>query len=389
MYLFNPDNDLALAHFGQFYTPPASAQKMAHDLALLPVWYARDEAVVTDNAADDAYLSQLKAVFPIKSRLIAFSEIKNSPQETFKPWGWNPALRKKLLDAGVREEPLPSLPDLERLREYSSRKNAVEILARLKPLNPLFCGESHFFTCLNPLKHYLASSRNDKFLKMPLSGSGKGIIRIIGPMTGKQEDWCRRVILRQGGVVAEPILDKVQDVAMEFQFSDGKAQFVAYSLFSSAVSGAYAGNELLPPHEIENRLAQRIDIEIWESLKTTLEVELTTNFPHFTGVLGVDMMICRNTDGTFSLHPCVEINMRMNMGLVAHRFRERFMHPASRGIFRIAYFKREGEASAYAGEMRKRHPIGDEKGKIGDGFVSLTVINAHTQYAAYVKIEKQ
>ena len=40
LYLFNPDQDLALASGEVNYMPPASACRMAEELALLPVWFA-------------------------------------------------------------------------------------------------------------------------------------------------------------------------------------------------------------------------------------------------------------------------------------------------------------------------------------------------------------
>lgn len=45
MYLFNPENDLALANFSANYMPPASAVRMARELTLLPIWYAGSEKV--------------------------------------------------------------------------------------------------------------------------------------------------------------------------------------------------------------------------------------------------------------------------------------------------------------------------------------------------------
>ena len=40
LYLFNPDNDLALGNNSPYYQPPASARQMAADLAVLPAWVA-------------------------------------------------------------------------------------------------------------------------------------------------------------------------------------------------------------------------------------------------------------------------------------------------------------------------------------------------------------
>jgi hypothetical protein len=37
LYIFNPENDMALAYGGPYFMPPANALKMAHDLAALPM----------------------------------------------------------------------------------------------------------------------------------------------------------------------------------------------------------------------------------------------------------------------------------------------------------------------------------------------------------------
>ena len=40
VYLFNPENDMALASGSPYYMAPANIKKMAADLAALPAWYA-------------------------------------------------------------------------------------------------------------------------------------------------------------------------------------------------------------------------------------------------------------------------------------------------------------------------------------------------------------
>ena len=42
LYLFNPENDLALANGGKNYTPPPLARTIARDLSTLPLWYATE-----------------------------------------------------------------------------------------------------------------------------------------------------------------------------------------------------------------------------------------------------------------------------------------------------------------------------------------------------------
>ena len=40
LYLFNPENDMALACGDPYYMAPASARRMAAELSVLPAWYA-------------------------------------------------------------------------------------------------------------------------------------------------------------------------------------------------------------------------------------------------------------------------------------------------------------------------------------------------------------
>lgn len=380
MYLFNPDNDLALANFSTNYTPPASALKIAVDLALLPAWFAPDgEKVIAEGKLDEDFLSSVKAVLPIKSSLISFDEIGTMPDnEKIIPWGWNPALRKKLMDMGVREEKMPSMNDLKLLQQYSSRQNAVKMLRELKLLRNDFCGESHFFENVEELLNYLPTEINS-VLKMPNSGSGKGLVWIQGNITDKQTDWAKRVIREQGGVIAEPVFNKTQDFAMEFFVENGKADFTGYSLFKSAASGAYMGNFLLSDNDIEKTLSKFVSAETLHWLQQFYLKKLPEYFPQYSGYIGVDMMICPSL-----VQPCVEMNLRMNMGMVARIFHDRFVHAASLGKFVVDFFKKQGEALAFQQKMQKDFPLTVEDGKIVSGFLNLTPVSWETKYVVWV-----
>ena len=60
-------------------------------------------------------------------------------------------------------------------------------------------------------------------LKAPLSGSGKGLNWCKGIFTPFISGWCTRVAASQGGIIAEPIYNKVE----------GKEWFISLLLFSS------------------------------------------------------------------------------------------------------------------------------------------------------------
>ncbi|WP_298651449.1 hypothetical protein [uncultured Proteiniphilum sp.] len=448
MYLFNPDNDLALANFTPNYTPPASATRMAEELAVLPIWYAGEDegivgreisvaeggaAVATQTAGQNgrvgenammngcdvlgeentmiagevavitvgkketakdtkviaggelnrSFLEAVKKVLPMEASLIPFSDIALYPHLKIVPWGWNPAVRRKLISYGAKEEALPSPEELVRLKGYSNRQHAVEILQELQTEEEEFCGESRFFTNTEELYAYLQSMPGNKVLKMPLSGSGKGLIWILGEITDKQRDWCRRVIREQGGVVAEPVLNKVQDFAMEFYLHEGQIRFAGYSMFSAAASGAYTGNELLSDFRIEEKLCKYAPIELLHRLRNSLTEKLSRRFPLYSGYAGVDMMICETPEG-YRIQPCVEINMRMNMGMVARIFYERYMHPGTEGRFVVDYFKKPESALSFHEKMQRENPLTVKDKKISSGYLPLTPVTADTRYTAYV-----
>lgn len=384
MHLFNPWHDLALANFSPNYTPPASAMKMADDLALLPVWYGDGDAVIAEGATNRSFLDDMKNMFPITTEMISFQEIVSCRNEKIIPWGWNPTLRKKMLSLGVDEHQLPSIEELELLKVYANRKNAVRLLQELK-VEENFCGESHYFTRLEDLLEFLQSMPGDKILKMPVSGSGKGLIWILERITDKQTDWCRKVIREQGGVVAEPVLRKILDFALEFYLREGTVQFAGYSLFRSAASGAYAGNELLSDKRIEQRLSGYISIDMLRQLRESLSVKLAQYFPKYRGYAGVDMMVCETDEG-YRIHPCVEVNMRMNMGVVARTFHRRYMERGAEGKFVVDFFKKPGSAKLFHEKMQRESPHKFENGKIISGYLLLTPVTSDTCYMAYVQI---
>ena len=79
LYVFNPDTDMALANNEENYMAPASACRMAQDLALLPVWYAQPgSAVLAPSAYNADYLQKMKQLFPLSVQL-AYAEGRYCP----------------------------------------------------------------------------------------------------------------------------------------------------------------------------------------------------------------------------------------------------------------------------------------------------------------------
>ncbi|WP_336528694.1 hypothetical protein [Bacteroides acidifaciens] len=388
LYIFNPEHDLALASGEANYMAPASARRMASELALLPMWYAEEgSAVLAPSAYNLDYVKKIQELLGLSVDLITEPELAIEPDLDIRPWGWDVALRKRLSVLGVDEVLLPSMGQLNDLREYSHRSKAVALLPELQ-LNEYFCGESYYLKTPEEWKRFV-EGRKECLLKAPLSGSGKGLNWCKGIFTPFISGWCTRVAASQGGVIAEPIYNKVEDFAMEF-YSDGAGEltFVGYSLFHTGKSGMYEGNCLLSNEAIRKQLAQYIPLEALMDLENCLKYRLSALVGTvYKGYLGVDMMICRfpeNEKPVFRIHPCVEINLRMNMGVIARFLHDRYVRPGSTGRFVIDYHPSEGEALQEHERMSATYPLESREGRVYSGYLPLVPVHRRSCYRAWV-----
>ena len=163
LYLFNPENDMALASGSPYYMAPASAKKMANDLAVLPAWYADagSKILVSDSRQVDWLREGCRLSLPVTGVLSVSDEY-----EEIIPWGWSPALKHRLVMDTVRGV------DMETLRGLSSRMTAVNLLPKLRIEGTI--GESSWLTSLENVSAF-SLKHGRVLLKAPWSGSGKGI----------------------------------------------------------------------------------------------------------------------------------------------------------------------------------------------------------------------
>ena len=198
--------------------------------------------------------------------------------------------------------------------------------------------------------------------------------------------FCKGVIRRQGGVVCEHFLNVKQEFAMEFYADVAGVQFVGYSLFT-AENGAYQGNMLAPDDDIEEVLTAYISKEklaaAREALCGIMQKQLSDS--GYCGYFGIDMMLYDNGDGC-RLNPCMEINLRMNMGVVSRIFYDRFVACGRKGIYRVRFFKQPGEAYGFHMEMQAAHPLVVENSRVVGGYMSLVPVTPENRYVAYVTI---
>ena len=336
LHLFNPDTDMALADGRANYLPPSSAHQMALDLAILPMWYATSgDGILAASAYNDVFFQQMKVLFNKDIFLVTEPEVCEYDNITPIPWGWNASVRRYLYQKGVPLIALPSDDELKRWRMMASRERIAECLAELLHM-PSCCGESVNLYNLKDCQNYV-DNHGHAVLKAPWSGSGRGLLWCERGYTQTVAGWCSNVLCRQGCVVAAPVYDKVEDFAMEFQ-SDGHGniRFVGYSLFQTNTRGAYRGNILLSDSDFEKWMAQYISVKTLLQIRVAVQNVLAKLCASYIGFLGVDMMVCRAEK--FLVHPCVEINLRMNMGIIACQLYKNLLAPATTGRFYIEYY---------------------------------------------------
>lgn len=283
LYIFNPENDMALADGHAGYTPPARIRQMRRELWWLPQWWAAEDDIVW-NGED---------------------RLQVPDDTTIRPWGWSAAICHQLRQAGVQESLLPSPRKLEQLRQLSHRQTAVALLQELReqlPLDGHLAGESVLCNTKEEVEDAV-NSYGEAMLKQPWSSSGRGL-RKVSPadlLSGERGE----------SVVVERFLHKVCDFALEFWLDGrGGVEYRGLSLFYTNDKGAYLGNWVAPEGQKLQWLTQYIPPQYLVEIRRWWEERLR----HFDyeGPVGIDMMLARE-----GICPCIEVNWRWTMGLVS------------------------------------------------------------------------
>ena len=282
IYIFNPEHDLCIANGDENFVPPRSA-----------VGFAKENIDLSD---------RLKR--------------PNKQHRQIVPWGWNHALKKRLINEGFDPAAMPSEEELQFIRAHSSREFALDVHSRLRCGDSLVTGPDYRIAArsISEIEAFIAAN-GSAVLKSPLSGSGKGIRFVRERLSESDEGWCRRTLDKQGSVIVERRFEIIKECAMLFECHSEGIDFIGYSLFESR-NGAYSKNILASNEEIEDTIAEYIPrdtlIAIRENLTSILADTLAG---HYEGFLGVDQIICQADSPIYV--PVSEINLRMTMGLVA------------------------------------------------------------------------
>lgn len=319
LYFFNPDNDLALAAGnGERYTPPAAALDLRRAGALLPLWWCDegDEVLVeTDEAVEVA--DSLKSTFGISGTAVRKSEASNHAA----PWGWSPLSARLMREGGAAGVPTPD--EIERLRMLSHRRTSIPLARAMGAEESIVARE-----CFSEAEAEaaIAAAGGDAIIKQPWSSSGRGVMGTRSMRADALRCAIAGTIRRQGSIMVERRLEREADFAALFVSDGRRVRFEGASVFATLPSGAYAGNIV----DSGDRLMERIPVDISAAIKGAEEYLTEAVAPHYRGYMGIDMLAYRK-GGRLMLDPCVELNLRMTMGVAAMLLARRGL----RGVLRV------------------------------------------------------
>lgn len=318
LFLFNPENDIALGQGCGKFTPPRQAALLHKAGAMIPFWLgdSDDYVLVDEKDLETArrWHEQMR-VYGIEGPT-PVSKCPAIPSLSLAPWGWSLDAMAQFRRCGAGDYSLPF--NLDTVRELSHRRTAVRILQLwhdlehptdfILPIEARSIADIESFLTQTP----------EIMVKLPWSSSGRGVFKMNVESLQKNYKNVEGMIRKQGSVIVEPYLDRVTDFAMLFHYSGGNALFSGYSLFFNSTDTNYGGNVVASDNDILRKLSEYVSPEKIVAVKdTTIRFLEKTIGERYEGPLGVDMMIYRAADSQLCINPCIEVNLRYTMGFVA------------------------------------------------------------------------
>lgn len=226
------------------------------------------------------------------------------------PWGWSLCTKQQYKKMGVSEEELPSDEWLNIVRNLSSREYACNYIKQmLEEMNDdRLVGKEMMFT--NTIDRTSTRTEKSLIFKSPWSSSGRGVFTSHNLTEEQIKKKLQGFLNTQGGYVCDRFYDKETDFAMEFFVHENHSvDFLGYSVFQAAESGAYGYNYVESQEDLKARIG--VDDALLDRLIAYHKLHLGQTV--YYGPIGIDMLKCK--DG--KVHPMIEINLRLNMGILA------------------------------------------------------------------------
>lgn len=387
-YLFNPTCEMEVSNGLVSYMPPIHLRNLSKDLSMLPYIYASaNDVVLVDHLPETNFLARLEeAGFSLPQfHLLSKVNELNSDYKA-QPWGWSPVAAKKLehFGGGWNKE----------LRPFFSRIFAQNVLEQFVEKKIKHTStESEVALKIDNIDdvEQLLTKWGQLVIKAPYSSSGRG----VQILRSNHFDSCiynktKSIIKQQGAVMVEPLLDKITDLAFEFRIENNTVSFAGYSSFTVSKSGQYESHQLpFCKNRLPNEAQELWDNGTLEASKDALrEILQQSNISQLhKGYFGVDAMIYRHPDKSIRIQPCIEINLRYNMGIIA-LYLEKHIAKGSHCDFKIDS-RSSIDLSIIDAERMKDYPLVIKNKQISSGYLALTPPKQEYQSMAYIIVKAE
>lgn len=375
------------------YMPPKRFRQMEADLATISAFFAgQDDIVIVPNTIPESWLKMMEKLGFIMPVFLKKEDIPKNSVAHIRPWGWSPATHfyfkeiKAFTSISFKETVNSQWKDS--YRELYSRKTSAKLLRAIieKEDNPLFPSIGEIPQVCKSIEEIelVVYKTNRVLLKAPWSSSGRGLY-LLNPneINEINKQWISGVLKSQKYVMAEVYKDKVCDLSFQFYVSEDQSiKSVGTTSFIADLKGNYKGNYLHTESiwddnkELEEFLNNGLLKDVECVLKTALyKSEIPLNY---YGYLGVDCMVYREK-GILKFQPCVEINLRYNMGLLALKLSEK-IHPKARGVLLTEYVS---NVKHFVRDMQEKSPCVFLDNLLYKGFVVLSLPSKDNSFITY------
>lgn len=393
LYLFNPDNEISVANGTNGYTPKANIMLMADNLAFLMAYLAGEgDYVLVPWLPEGDFLEERREVFGVTSKPILWENACLLSFRAIKPWGWSPRMHNLFGELKNRCGELFCQSVMaewsNERRELYSRLRAAECLEFICRQLPGIEAETEPRVCRSLSAIREIAGGEDVVVKAPWSSSGKGILFVPrGGMMKKEEEILSGILHKQEYVMVEKRLDRVIDFAMEFEMdADSRLHYLGLSVFKTGNRGEYEGNIVTSEDALREKITAYVSGEMLDRVRDVLMEALLDRYRgKYTGFLGVDMMIYRDDVGQYKIQPCVEINLRYNMGIVALQLRRHLAENAE-GHFRVRFSAKPGDILSSVEKQRQMFPLKRHGGAIVSGYIHLTPVDGNSRFVAELQV---
>jgi len=401
LYIFNATSEMAISNGTVSFMPNKILSRFEQDLDVLPMYYAESKDVLlVHQLPDTQFLKLIEEVGVSIPRFVLFPQaltdhaFLKEEKARLQPWGWSPRIHHQLapFKSQCNQDYLdqPNAYWQTEHKDLYSRKVALACLEHITDNNP---SDKYITKDLFPVictKQAEVEGLQNKWqqivIKSPWSSSGRGLQVLRKAFINKSVEQALGGVLKtQGYVMVEALVNKQLDFSVQF-YADGKGnlEFLGFAFFDTNDNGQYQANYLgYTPDIFDKTLSQEEQEKLAYGLNEALKANQIPQ--EYCGYLGIDCLLFLDSDGKTRIHPCLEINLRYNMGTIALKLNP-YLHSESKGSFNI-FADAKSDFVSLNKKMSREYPFEMKDGKWYKGYLPLTSPNQDKVFGAYILLD--